>query len=586
MKRKFYFPAWTKLFVVFSLMFYCASYAQKPQAYQIVSDKNFGEIRPVRMLTLPDSTILYRVNAGGTEHTNTWAEDSRENPNSYVNHNQIWYNNANGAGGFFTQKSRVNSSRNTMEWDFPVLNENHIVALYFAESAATSQTVGSRVFDVEIEGRKVLDDFDIMKFTGAGRAVVFYISVFIEDNNVDIDFITEVGSSLISAIEIGTGALPNMDPFISYNTYGLDRTVREGTELRIPLTATDFDSPDSVITLGGEIIGGDFYTMVDYGGGKGELIIRPGYDDAGEYLFYVESGDEDGGYTDCNACWAMGNLVVVETPVGNPVYRVNAGDWRMVEDTAVPWEIDSFHEPSAFINSDEIHLTTASHTITSNPTDAPDGVFYKSRVSVRDLENMEWNFPVPNGNYTAKLYFVDSKPDYVKDRIFDVLVEGDTVLNHFNILSEVARNTPIQKNIPAQVTDGNLTISFDDLTFDRIGTIVAAIEIVYEGQIVDEMADHLALDASAANKELLKEISVYPNPVENVMVLKFPDQIQGKVEVRLIDSSNQVRYKASNDSDVMRSEVQFLIDSSLPSGVYHAEISDGHSRRYVKVLKR
>lgn len=578
------------MFVIFSLVFCCASYAQRPKAYQIVSDKNFKEIRPVRMLTLPDSSILHRVNAGGTEHNSTWTEDSRDHPSYYVNHDEIWFYNANGtsngAGGFFTEKSRVNASTHNMEWDFPVLNENHIVALYFAESPSTFQKVGSRVFDVEIEGRKVLDDFDIMKFTGPGMAVVFYVSVFIDDNNVDIDFITEEGSSLISAIEIGTGSLPNMDPFISYNAYGLDRTVREGSELRIPLTATDYDSPDSVITLGGEIIEGDFYTMIDYGGGRGELIITPGYDDAGEYLFYVESGDEDGGETDCNACWAVGELIVQETPEGSPVYRVNAGDWRMVDDPSVSWEIDGYHDPSFYINSDEIHLTTASHTIISNDTDAPDGVFYKSRVAVRDPENMEWNFPVPDGNYTTKLYFVESKPDYVRDRIFDVLVEEDTVLSHFNILSEVARNVPLQKDIPVQVTDGNLTISFYDRTYPRIGTIVAAIEIVYQGPIVEEMIDNLALDVSNANKELLKEISVHPNPVENMMMLKFPYPVRGKINVRLIDSNNQIRYEASNESDVVRSEIQFQIDNRLPSGVYHAEVSDGRSRQYVKVLKR
>lgn len=587
MKPEFDFSIRKGLCMAFLFAFCCAAYSQKPKAYQIIQGKDFSEIKPVTLHTLPDSIILHRVNAGGAEHDGWWSEDSWSNPNAYVNNDVIGFTSANGtsvgAGGFFTEKSRVNRTSYNMEWDFPVLNGNHIVALYFAESPTTSQTIGSRVFDVEIEGKKVLDDFDIMRFTGPGRAVVFYISVFIEDNIVDIDLITEHGSSLISAIEIGDGSLPNMDPFISYNAYGLDRTIREGTELRIPLMATDFDSPAAAITLGGGVIEGDFYTMLDYGNGQGELIIKPGYDDAGEYLFYVESGDEDGGDTGCNACWAVGDLTVLDTPEDSPIYRVNAGDWDMVDDASVPWEVDSYGNPHRYLNSDQIHFHSASHSILSNPTDAPDGVFYKSRVETWFGEEMQWDFPVPDGRYTVKLYFVESNFNGTGERVFDVLIEGTTVLNNFDILAETSKNVPLQKNIVTDVTDGHLTILFNA---NIASPIITAIDITYDGEIAMPLATELAVNTSQANEQLLKQISVHPNPVEDHLTLALPSEVQGTVSIRLIDNHNRVKYEASNTSDLPRSSIDFQIDNQLPSGVYHIEVSDGYSKQYIRVLKR
>ena len=120
---------------------------------------------------------VYQINTGGWETQGAWEHDTQANPSPYVGF--TFYRTANGINWnqFFLKKSRVSYSN--MEWDFPVENGGYVVTLYFVESPETSQVVGSRVFDVTIEGRKALEDFDILHYAGSGSPVSFnfYVSV-------------------------------------------------------------------------------------------------------------------------------------------------------------------------------------------------------------------------------------------------------------------------------------------------------------------------------------------------------------------------------------------------------------------------
>ncbi|UII29842.1 hypothetical protein LVD17_16200 [Fulvivirga ulvae] len=535
------------------------------------------------------ASYVYRINAGGWETGDGWFADSYADPSIYVNYGQIGYNSANGGGsgwdGIYSNKSRVNMSSFDMEWDFPVANGNYIVNLYFVENISTSQSIGSRVFDVEIEGMKALENFDILKHTGTDFVARLPFSVAVTDGNIDINFITEVGSSLITAIEIEAGSIINY-PITSFNAYGLNFTMNEGQELRVPFIFSDIDSAPSQIEVFGEFYDGgtETFYIVDNGDGSGEIVFQAGYSDSsiGHYLIFG-ADDENGSVTDCPACWAAGTLTVINTPIGNAVYRVNAGDWSEVSGPAVNWSVDTYSKPSTYVNSTAIGFTTASHTVMSNPTDAPSGVFFKSRVD-NSFNDMAWEFPLPDGNYIAKLYFVESNFNMPGQRVFDVAVEGAVELSYFDILSETAKNVPLQKNITTNVTDGSLSIVFEDRVANPI---IAAIEVTYNGPVVvPPVAPELDLDASNANKQLLREVSVKPNPVQDRMTVVLPEAIKGEVNIRLFDSNNQVRYQSADASSFEREEVQFYISQQIPPGVYYAEISDGVSKYYVKVLKQ
>ena len=98
-----------------------------------------------------------------------------------------------GNGGFFN-------------YNIPVTNGNYLVELYFAEIFfGTSPTrpggVGSRLFDVSIEGALVLDDYDI--FLDAGGAAIAIIKTFntnVSDGTLNILFDGVVNNAKINAL--------------------------------------------------------------------------------------------------------------------------------------------------------------------------------------------------------------------------------------------------------------------------------------------------------------------------------------------------------------------------------------------------
>ncbi|MBL6448147.1 hypothetical protein JMN32_17645 [Fulvivirga sp. 29W222] len=537
---------------------------------------NIVDERPQQVQMLSGAP-LYQINAGGWEAPDSWEEDSWAHPSPYVG--PVSYRSANGIDGqFYLKKSRVSYSN--MEWDFPVASGNYIVTLHFAESPNTSQVIGSRVFDVNIEGRKALDDFDILNYVGKGASCWFYYSLAVTDGNLDIDFLVEEGSALISAIEISPGMLDTQDPILSQSSRALVKTVAEGTELRIPIRAIDFDSPSDTI----HIFGGDtgepigFETVIDYGNGYGEMILRPGYDDAGSYLLFIASEDEDGLETACNACWALVELTVTDTPEGQAIYRVNAGGWAPVDDIPIPWAEDSYLNPSPYIIKNYV---TQAHSVTSNTTEAPIDIFDRSRVAWNS--NMLWNFPVANGNYKVDLFFTESYFNFSGGRVFDILIENQVAFDDFDIFSEVGRNAPLQKTTSSQVNDGNLTVQ---LKRELANPMIAGISITYNGEHPSSTFAPEMLSFTDANEQLMMTVSAYPNPIETSMVLSFSKNVKGVVSLRFIDKNNQVRYQAVDKSDVSRTKATFSIDPGLPAGIYLAEVSVGSYKQYVKIMKK
>ena len=67
-------------------------------------------------------------------------------------------------------------------------NGNYKVVLHFAEIYDGTDEVGQRVFNVFVEGTKVLDEFDITEQVGAYKAVARSFDVTVTDGFVDITF--------------------------------------------------------------------------------------------------------------------------------------------------------------------------------------------------------------------------------------------------------------------------------------------------------------------------------------------------------------------------------------------------------------
>ena len=87
---------------------------------------------------------------------------------------------------------------------------------------------------------------------------------------------------------------------------------------------------------------------------------------------------------------------------------------------------------------------------------------------------------VAGEEYAVRLYFAEIDPTVTAagDRVFDVTIEGNQVLDDFDILGEVPANTGIVKTFVVTVDgNGELNISFEAEAGSSKLALVSAIEI-------------------------------------------------------------------------------------------------------------
>ncbi|EAR01118.1 putative secreted protein [Maribacter sp. HTCC2170] len=105
-------------------------------------------------------------------------------------------------------------------------------------------------------------------------------------------------------------------------------------------------------------------------------------------------------------------------------------------------------------------------------------------------KTFQYSIPITDGDYTVVLHFAEiywgatgGGPGGSGQRVFDVTVEGNLVLDNYDIFSEVGAEVAQQKSFDVTVNDGSLNIDFSALA--AVGGIdqpkVSAIEILSGG---------------------------------------------------------------------------------------------------------
>ncbi|HEY3395578.1 MAG TPA: malectin domain-containing carbohydrate-binding protein, partial [Lacipirellulaceae bacterium] len=164
--------------------------------------------------------VLFRVNAGGPQLAADpiWEADTAASPSPYSN--ALSGNSATNSTSAAINMSHASIPAGTpmalfqterfdkpglpnLEWNFPVSPGEYEVRLYFAETWSGAFATGIRIFDVNIEGVKVLDNYDIFADAGALTGVVKSFIVT-SDANIDIDFLRDTQNPIIKGIEILT----------------------------------------------------------------------------------------------------------------------------------------------------------------------------------------------------------------------------------------------------------------------------------------------------------------------------------------------------------------------------------------------
>ena len=141
--------------------------------------------------------------------------------------------------------------------------------------------------------------------------------------------------------------------------------------------------------------------------------------------------------------------------------RVNAGGPAYTGGDGRAWQADS-----GFSGGTATDFATNSIAGTSDPT------LYRTE---RYGNTFSYSFTVPNGNYSVTMKFVELYWTSAGQRVFNVSLNGQQVLTNFDILTQVAPNTALDKTFITAVSNGTLTIAFSTVNDNAK---VDAIEVV------------------------------------------------------------------------------------------------------------
>ena len=129
---------------------------------------------------------------------------------------------------------------------------------------------------------------------------------------------------------------------------------------------------------------------------------------------------------------------------GTVVAAINAGgdDWLATDGT--PYAADAFYSGGS--------VQVSSHVVAGSDDDA---LYNDWRYG-----NFAYHIPVFDGRYRVELQFADTYNTAAGQRIFDVAIEGTTVLDDFDIIASVGADVATVRRFEVDVTDGTLDLVF------------------------------------------------------------------------------------------------------------------------------
>jgi hypothetical protein len=92
-----------------------------------------------------------------------------------------------------------------LAYEFPLRNGTYTVRLHFAELRRESLNAGARVFDVEAQGRVVINNLDVYSEAGPKAALSKTVRVAVTNGRLRLRFPRETGNAYVAAIEIHSG---------------------------------------------------------------------------------------------------------------------------------------------------------------------------------------------------------------------------------------------------------------------------------------------------------------------------------------------------------------------------------------------
>jgi hypothetical protein len=371
-----------------------------------------------------------------------------------------------------------------MQFDIPLPNGDYIVNLYLGNSFSGTSAIGSRVFDISVEEILAVDNLDLVATFGNQVGGMISLPVTLNDEVLNILFEHVVENPLINAIEILNVAAPNA-PILVNNIN--DQTNFVGDEINPGFGVEAFGGTgDLKYTEVGLPPG----ISLDPNTGEFSGIIELNAEQNSPYNVVVTVDDSDDITTD--AVSVEFTWTIIEKPL--VAFRLNAGGTAF---TATDGELDwvannttgavnglGYSVNTGNITTGNLIYANRDNSIPSYIDEATyNTIFAQERWDPPALPEMQFDIPLPNGDYIINLYLGNSfsGTSTIGSRIFSISVEGILAIDNLDLVAIFGNQSGGMISVPVSLTDEVLNVLFERVVENPL---INAIEILNAASVI------------------------------------------------------------------------------------------------------
>ncbi len=252
-----------------------------------------------------------------------------------------------------------------------------------------------------------------------------------------------------------------------------------------------------------------------------------------------------------NKLYANEKAITTSQPGYEYKYRINCGGPQYRDERGQRWEDDGPYFKSWTNKFPEMPENFASQRRTFVPIkNTKDWKLFQSFRYGKD--KLQYDFDVANGEYLVELYFIEpwlgigGGINAKSMRVFDVAINGKTVLDDLDIWSEVGTNTVLKKIIKVKTNSGKILISFPESKAGE--AVISAIAIAKSPAVGKTKADIRPTFLFKNWLDIGDKVFAY----ENIQVNSLPSNLFGAYWVQM-DFKNDKKdfdYEAYRSKDL------------------------------------